>query len=258
MTTVNPSPSTDWLALVIGNSRLHWGYFQQDKLQTTWDTQHLSNPLMSPTLPANLLPSNIPNHLPLYVASVVPSQTQLWKTYTKSHFITLDEIPLNNLYPTLGIDRALAVLGAGETYHFPCLVIDAGTALTLTGVDSDRTLVGGAILPGLTVQFQSLSRKTAALPDVNLPNNLPMRWSQTTDKAISSGILYTILAGIQSFVDDWLTDYPNSQILITGGDAIQLSSYFQQYDFKTFQSLVVDQNLIFWGMRSLILSKTVT
>jgi len=44
--------------------------------------------------------------------------------------------------------RALAVLGAGKKYGFPCLVIDAGTALTFTGVDRDKKLVGGAIDPG--------------------------------------------------------------------------------------------------------------
>jgi type III pantothenate kinase len=32
----------NWLALAIGNSRLHWALFQENKLQSSWDTQHLS------------------------------------------------------------------------------------------------------------------------------------------------------------------------------------------------------------------------
>ena len=40
------------------------------------------------------------------------------------------------MYPTLGIDRALALYSAGSTFRFPVLVIDAGTALRFTGADS--------------------------------------------------------------------------------------------------------------------------
>ena len=73
-------------------------------------------------------------------------------------FIGLEDIPLEGLYPSLGVDRALALWGAGATWGFPCLVIDGGTALTLTGGNGDGFLVGGAILPGLRLQLQSLGR----------------------------------------------------------------------------------------------------
>jgi len=63
---------------------------------------------------------------------VVPNQRELWANYGNLRIITLKDIPLLDLYPTFGIDRALAVLGAGKKYGFPCLVIDAGTALTFT------------------------------------------------------------------------------------------------------------------------------
>lgn len=255
MNKSNLSKSTNWLALVIGNSRLHWAYFQDSKLQKTWNTNHLSNAysLTNNQLPSDFLLPEIPNNLPLYIASVVPSQAQLWQIYSKTQIITLDKIPLKNLYPTMGIDRALAILGAGKIYGFPCLVIDAGTALTLTGVDDNHQLIGGAILPGLKLQFQSLSTKTAALPHINLPDHLPTRWAKKTDEAIVSGILYTVLGGIKMFINDWLDQFPDSQIILTGGDAVQLSHYFKQQDAVAFQSLKIDSNLIFWGMRSLLL-----
>ena len=87
------------------------------------------------------------------LASVVPSQTALWQIYPNVHIINLDQIPLQGVYPTLGIDRALALWGAGKTWGFPMLVIDAGTAMTFTGADANQCLVGGAILPGLGLQF---------------------------------------------------------------------------------------------------------
>ncbi|MEA5508872.1 pantothenate kinase [Crocosphaera sp. UHCC 0190] len=248
MNNLSTSKSTDWLALVIGNSRLHWGYFKQNKLQSIWDNEHLSKPLITQILPQNLLLPNIPNNLPLYIASVVPFQTKLWQTYPETQIITLDKIPLNNLYSTMGIDRALALLGAGQIYGFPCLVIDAGTALTLTGVDRDRALMGGAILPGLKLQFQSLATKTAALPNVSLSETLPLRWSINTPDAITSGILYTILGGIRTFIDDWLNNYPNSPIILTGGDSQLLLNYFKQKYPDISENLKQDKDIIFWGI----------
>jgi type III pantothenate kinase len=252
MTPKKSQNSTAWLALMIGNSRLHWGYFKNRNLHNTWDTYHCSQSINDVSLLSDFLPDNIPDFLPLILASVVPSQTQLWSNYHNINIIDLEDIPINNLYSTIGIDRVLAVLGAGKIYGFPCLVIDAGTALTITGVDRNQTLIGGAILPGLKLQFDSLSTKTAALPKVNLPDFLPSRWAMNTPDGINSGILYTILSGIKSFIDDWLHKYPRSKIILTGGDSLHLYNYFQQQSYPQWEQLTVDENIIFWGMQSLI------
>ena len=42
----------------------------------------------------------------------------------------------------MGIDRALAGFGAGKQFGFPCLVIDAGTALTFTAIDPQKQFFG--------------------------------------------------------------------------------------------------------------------
>jgi type III pantothenate kinase len=265
-------PMTDavaesWLALAIGNSRLHWAWFVGQTLNLAWDSHHLPTPTVralikqwtSGRLPAEILPppvvswhkSRTWSQPPLYLASVVPNQTQLWQTYPATKIITLDRIPLTGLYPTLGIDRALALLGAGETYGYPILAIDAGTALTLTGADARRQLVGGAILPGLRLQLQSLWQKTAALPAIELPPKLPTRWASRTSEAIQSGVIYAILAGLEDFIADWHRQFPNSGIAIAGGDATLLQNYFQEQFPKNPPQLTIDPHLIFWGMRSL-------
>ena len=253
----------EWLGLMIGNSRLHWGYFQDSLLCQTWETPHfeldydrleaeptkLSDPVRK-LMPVNIPPVSV--HCPLYLASVVPSQTIFWKTYPQARILTLEQIPLHHLYPTLGIDRALAVLGAGEKYGFPIMVIDGGTALTLTGVDNSRSFVGGAIMPGLRLQFQSLSQKTAQLPNISLPETLPPRWANSTQEAIASGVLYSILDSLDNFIGDWKRQFPDSQIIFTGGDGVQLLSYWQQQDSSREIKPFFDPDLIFEGMRSLL------
>ena len=266
-----------WIALTIGNSRLHWAWFAGKKLQQSWDTPHLS-PVIVEALIANqfnpeiwqqqiqielqnFLKKNTIELPELWIASVVPQQLNLWKNYPAAHIITLEQIPLKNTYPTLGIDRALAVWGAAEIFGLPVLVIDGGTALTFTGVDTTVQLIGGAILPGLKLQLQSLSNQTAVLPLVETGQNsssksflnLPQRWALNTPAAIQSGVIYTILAGIQDFIRDWRQLFPQSQIIFTGGDAIALHSYLEILNPEMATQIKVDPHLIFWGMRSLVI-----
>lgn len=239
--------SDRWLALSIGNSRLHWGDFIGSDLQHTWNTPHLSV-----TEAQQLLNTQFTQKPDLYVASVVPEQAHIWKHYPFAHFVTLDQVPLKGLYPTLGIDRALAVWGAIEIVGSPVLVIDAGTALTFTGADGDRQLVGGAILPGLGLQVQMLHQGTAALPDIgseNLPA-LPSRWALNTTDAIASGILYTLLAGIREFVHDWRRQFSNSPVLLRGGDRDRLYTHLAAYDADLAGSIIIEPQLVFWGLRS--------
>jgi type III pantothenate kinase len=264
-------PPKTWLALAIGNSRLHWGLFNQNKLTKAWDTNYLTefkiktlaenknleeilSCLSSPSSPCPLVPLSpcLPTPPSLLIASVVPSQTKLWQNYKNAKFITLNEIPLNNLYPTLGIDRALALLGAGETWGFPMLVIDAGTALTFTGANSNRNLIGGAILPGLGLQFSTLTNKTGQLPNVELPQQLPPRYTANTSEAIQSGIIYTLLAGIKDFIAAWLKDFPQSNVVITGGDRTALFNYLKSQYPEITPEIILEKNLILWGIQKTI------
>ncbi len=257
---------------MIGNSRLHWAWFTGATLEEAWDTEHLPasvveslllhckegelpREILSPRLIArwkNYHPS--PQHLPIYLASVVPTQTALWQSSPVVTEITLEHIPLQGTYPTLGVDRALALWGAGVTLGWPILVIDAGTALTFTGADSDQQLVGGAILPGLKLQLESLSQRTAALPSVELPIQMPRRWALTTLESIQSGVVYTVLAGVRDFITSWKQQFPTSTIVLTGGDRSLVQTYLQA-EFPSLAAEVIgDPYLIFWGLRFLVQS----
>ncbi len=252
-----------YLALMIGNSRLHWGLFANKSLIMTRDTDYftpsvihqlaqspnleeLSSMIFSSHSPSPQLPQS------LFVASVVPSQTELWQTYPNVTIFTLKQVPLRGLYSTLGIDRALALWGAGRTWGFPVLVIDGGTALTFTGADNHYSLVGGAILPGLGLQFATLAKKTGQLPHVDIPQQLPPRYALNTQNAIQSGIIYTIIAGIKDFIETWWRDFPQGRVAITGGDRQILFHYLQLQFPAIANHVIVEPNLIFLGMGEII------
>lgn len=269
---------TIWLALMIGNSRLHWAQFTGETLIYAWDTDYLPADVIqqlsqSQTLKDLLLkifPSNeatgkarhgnmedflktlssfLPSP-PVIVASVVPSQTALWQIYPNVRILSLDQVPIKGMYPTLGIDRALALWGAGNNWGFPVLVIDAGTALTFTGADANQHLVGGAILPGLGLQLATLAERTGQLPTVELPQQLPQRYALNTQEAMQSGVIYTLVAGIKDFIEAWWRDFPQGNVVVTGGDRELLVNYLQSQFPEIVDSLNVEADLIFWGMRS--------
>jgi type III pantothenate kinase len=240
-----------WLALAIGNSRLHWAYFDDQELQQTWHSAYFT-----PTADWRQAAQPdwlIPNNIPLYLASVVPAQTAQWQPFAQ-RILTLADVPLKGLYPTLGIDRALAALGAGETYGYPLLLIDAGTALTITGINADRQLVGGAIWPGLCLQWQALQQGTAALSDFRAnfqadfkPVN---RWAMNTAEAIASGIFHNTLSGIRDFYLDWQRHFPETTLVITGGDGkiLYLSLQSDEGQNYALESLQYSPDAIFWGV----------
>ena len=229
---MTPSPTDEslpWIALSIGNSRLHWFYFQGGDLEKAWDTPHTSSidlqnevtswqtwQRRSPALAYHSDAQTLPE---LWIASVVPTQTLFWQAYVRSRILTCEDIPIQSPYPTFGLDRAVAIWAAGTLYQWPILVIDAGTALTYTGAIAPDQCVGGAILPGLGLQLRSLSQFTVALPPTSSPDSLPPRWAQETSTAMQSGILHTLLSGIIDFIHAWLAEHPTSNIVLTGGDA---------------------------------------
>ncbi|MFP4133568.1 MAG: pantothenate kinase [Halothece sp.] len=276
--------SQNFITLIIGNSRLHWGYFQGRKLLKHWDTPHLDN-LVIPfwtigatfqitkppfqrgvggipslrevengitKLPSHLFPPDIPNDLPIYIASVVSKQTQLWNNYPNKKIISLEEIPLTNTYSTLGIDRALCVYGAGETYGYPILVIDGGTALTYTAVGKEHNFLGGAILPGLQLQLRTLNQNTDALPEVSLPDRLPKLWGNETKSAIASGVIHTVISGIDNYLTAWWEEFPEGKVILTGGDGRLLQQLLKEKSPISADKTLVDQTLMFQGMAKLI------
>lgn len=264
---------TRWLALMIGNSRMHWALFENHHLLQTWHLPHLDPRTFQAHRPQNwsqwqtFLPpffasdtSGEDPHAPypeLWLVSVVPAQAELWIPYPSLTVLNLTDVPLQDVYPGLGLDRAIALWGAGNTYGWPCLVIDGGTALTLTGADASASLIGGAILPGLTLQFHALASSTAALKWVELPQTLPALWGNDTETAIQSGIVQGAIAGVRHAMTQWLKTYPDSKIVFTGGDAEQFSTYMEdwilQYEAldQNLNRFITDPALIFKGVQAL-------
>jgi type III pantothenate kinase len=228
--------NAQWLAIAIGNTHIRAAVFRGMELLAEYTKPHIELLELEYELDRQ-------SYDRIAIASVVPDFVTPWHGLAQTQMITSDLIPIQGIYKTMGVDRALVALGAGITYGYPVLIIDAGTALTITGIDTTPSLVGGAILPGLRSQFNCLRQNAALLPLAPTPKELPTLWANDTMTAMQSGVIHTVVAGLKRFIRDWQKLFPRSHLVITGGEGEYIRSYLQGGK--------LDSKLIFWGMRSL-------
>jgi type III pantothenate kinase len=121
-----------------------------------------------------------------------------------------------------GVDRVLASAAAYEQMGKACVVVDAGTAITVNLCDDKGNFLGGAIAPGVRLQLESLHDHTAKLPAV--------RFAAPTDpvgKSTQQAILHGVFHGIRGMVKELVENYATElgqwpEIIATGGDAATL------------------------------------
>lgn len=142
---------------------------------------------------------------------------------------------------SVGCDLIVDSVAAASKYPLPIIVIDMGTATTITVVDKDGNYIGGIIHPGLRVSLESLSNKTAQLPHIDLstPNKII---AKNTIESMRSGILYGHAGMMDSCIDRMEKELGmKATIVATGGLApfvVPLCSH----------EIEVDDNLMLEGL----------
>lgn len=126
---------------------------------------------------------------------------------------------------TLGVDRIAAAVGVMDD-DAPRLIVDAGTAVTCDLVAGCH-FIGGNISPGLALRFRSLSHFTSRLPLVDTEGDI-RDFGIDTESAIRSGVVNGLTAEIAASYHAALTRYDNIQLVLTGGDAMFLSTQLER------------------------------
>lgn len=100
----------------------------------------------------------------------------------------------------LGSDQAVDAVAAINEYPVPLIIIDMGTATTLSVVDSKKNYRGGLILTGMKVAADALTARTAQLPKVNFEVPPHVIGTNTID-CLKSGILYSNASALDGIID---------------------------------------------------------
>ena len=213
--------------LLVGNSRLHWAENSQDNYKF-FHTQR-----------NNKVPQNI-NLNNLIWASVGKLPDVFLK---KENEITTQDIKLQNLPDYFGVDRALASIAALRIIENPfkkdLLIADFGTILSITKLNSNRSIIGGQLLPGFLTQLKSMEQNTKNLK-VPKKYDIPIKdFLINTEEAILKGVINSLTGVINSLFN------PEKDILIIcGGDSQLLTN-----SLKTKKETMINApNLVMEGM----------
>lgn len=118
---------------------------------------------------------------------------------------------------TVGSDLIVDAVAALRDYPCPIIVIDMGTATTMSVVDKSGNYTGGVILPGLKVSLDSLSSKTAQLPQISLDIPAKVVGKNTVD-CMRSGIMYGTAGMIDGIIDRMEEELgEKATVVATGG-----------------------------------------
>jgi type III pantothenate kinase len=121
-----------------------------------------------------------------------------------------------------GVDRVLNVAAAYEQMGKACIVVDAGTAITVNCCNDKGEFLGGAIAPGVAMQLEALHEKTAKLPVVEFEPPAGV-FGKNTRQAMLSGVYHGIRGMVKELAEAYATElgiWP--EIIVTGGDAVRL------------------------------------
>jgi type III pantothenate kinase len=122
---------------------------------------------------------------------------------------------------TLGLDRLAAVIGAHKIFPGKdSLVIDAGTAITYDWVDAEGNYFGGSISPGLNMRYKALNYYTGGLPLISADEQFDAQFGTDTETAIRSGVQNGIKYELTGFIQSYVEEERELNIILSGGDSI--------------------------------------
>jgi type III pantothenate kinase len=246
------------LCIDVGNSHIYGGVFDGDEIKLRFrhtskvsTSDELGIFLKSVLRENNCSPEKIKQ---IGICSVVPQvdyslRSACVKYFSSEPFLLQAGVKtgLNIKYRNpleVGADRIANSIAATHSYpNQNIIVIDFGTATTFCVITAQKSYLGGAILPGVRLSVDALSKNTAKLPSVEIikTENVVGR---STVESIQSGVYYGVLGACRELIrrinEESFSDN-KALVLATGGFA----SLFDKQDIYDY--LVPD--LVLQGIR---------
>lgn len=99
----------------------------------------------------------------------------------------------------LGSDQVVNAVAALAEYKPPLIIIDMGTATTVSVVNKESAYIGCLIMPGVRISTDSLVSRTAQLTQISLEAPKRLIGSNTID-SMKSGVMYGHAAAMDSLI----------------------------------------------------------
>ena len=251
------------LAIDAGNTRIKWVLFDasgnmlENGACLNADLAITKLPEASFIVVSNVAGAGIKTQL----ISLLPKNIQIQWSIAQAH-----ACGVTNHYDqaeTLGSDRWAALIAAWHIKKGPCVVVNAGTAVTIDALsvnplsnDGRAEFIGGLILPGLNLMQQSLGLATAQLPKFGIAEDSTNHthtniFAKNTADAIYAGALHAIIGAINLMAHELNLQCKQAPcIVISGGNA---SVIYQQLiklnpAIEMTKQAVIEDNLVLQGL----------
>lgn len=224
------------LCIDVGNSHIYGGVFDGDEIKLRF--RHTSKVSTSDELGIFLksvlrenecAPENISH---IGICSVVPQldyslRAACVKYFSIEPFLLQAGVKtgLNIKYRSpveVGADRIANAIAATHSHpNQNIIVIDFGTATTFCIISAQKAYLGGAILPGVRLSVDALSKNTAKLPSVEIIK-IENAIGRSTTESIQSGVYYGALGACRELIQRMSQEAFGANkplILATGGFA---------------------------------------
>ncbi len=235
------NPQTEWLIAVdVGNSTFKLGVYSAESGDDSPTPERIVR-LRGDELTqlSSILPVGCADWFVASVNGVAEGKLTGWVRATRRsdacRSLATEDLPIivkTESPQRVGIDRLLAAFGANARREAgrPAIVIDAGSAITVDALDVDGAFLGGAILPGLSLQAKALDDFTERLPLVEIGDDAaPPPVGRNTEAAIRSGIVWGVRGAVKELARRMSLEFNSTpQLFLTGGDASVLLTAFDE------------------------------
>ena len=100
----------------------------------------------------------------------------------------------------MGADRVADAVAALAQYPVPLVIVDMGTATTVSVLDDRKRYIGGMIMPGVRISLDALTSRCSQLSGISIEEPKRIIGKNTVD-CMKSGILYGNAAAIDGIID---------------------------------------------------------
>lgn len=100
----------------------------------------------------------------------------------------------------VGSDLIVSAVAALDKFAPPLIIIDMGTATTISVLDKDGVFCGRSILPGVKISQDALSAKASLLPNIGIEPADDIIGRNTVD-SMKSGMIYGSAAMLDGMID---------------------------------------------------------
>lgn len=218
------------LAVDAGNSRIKWalhedGAWSGQGVIATAEAKHLRAHLEALPRPERAVIANVAGEaVGASLAAALPPEVAPRWVASRS-----EQCGVRSSYADpaqLGPDRWAALIGARHLCTGPCVVVNAGTTMTVDALSGESIFLGGFIVAGFDLMRSALSASTAALA---LREGTFRFFPDNTGDAIASGALNALAGAVDRmcrYVVEAGEDAP--LVVLSGGNAALLLSRLNQ------------------------------